>query len=1018
MNEDPTPKKLDLNAINEKLKGKKGPSYWRGLEEVAETEEFQQFIEDEFPNRRDIANLDRRTFLKFMGASIALAGVSGCRGMFLPVEKLVPYVIQPEEMVPGVPLYYSTTLPFMGYGFGVLCSQREGRPIKLEGNPTHPTSLGAINAIVEAEVLTFYDPDRLSNVLQGSNVSTWEQFAAESRKAMAEQAAKKGAGLRFLTGTITSPTLASQMADIQKQYPQSKWYSFDPLANDGEKKGSVLAFGKQYETRYDLTKAKVILSLDSDFLLKLPDSVRLQREWADGRRITGTTGTMNRVYSVTSAMTTTAATADHYFPVKPSDVHKVAAAIAAGLGVGSVPASCPLSAAIINGIVKDLQANPGAALVMAGEGQGPDLHALCFAINEKLGAIGQTVLIQEPVDYNSAPRVDQISALTAELKAGTVDSIFILGGNPVYDSPADLDFADALSKAKFKAYLSYYQTETSEYCDWTAPMSHPLESWGDLRSADGTISLIQPLIEPLYDSWSVYEFLSALTGPKADGYDILRDHYKSGPHKMDDDRFKESLYHGLIKNTTQPTLTPKVLPTAVTVPPPAGDGIEVRFQACGKIGDGSLANNGWLRELPDQITRVTWDNVIEISPAMAVRMNISSGNMLKLATKVGSIQGPAWVQPGQADGSVTLTLGYGRTAGGVVATAEDAGGYNCYPIRSTDAMGFLSGAQGVSMTNQGGDYRFANVQTHSAIEGRDILKVGTLEDLAKGEQGFKFPDEEDFNYDELNMYPKDVFRWDGPQWGMTIDLTTCTGCGACMTACQAENNVPVVGKDQVARAREMHWLRVDRYYGKRDDLSNANYEQANYLENPTVIFQPVMCVHCEKAPCEPVCPVAATVHSHDGLNQMVYNRCIGTRYCSDNCPYKVRRFNFLNYQYSQPNFDEVDRIPLLKLLSNPEVTVRSRGVMEKCTYCVQRISFARIEAKKAGLPIRDGEILTACQQACPTKTITFGNIADPKAAVTKLKSDPRSYKLLEELNTRPRTSHMARLRNPNPEILA
>ncbi len=1018
MNESTPEQKLDLEAISQKLKDKKGPAYWRSLEEVAKTAEFQKWVDDEFPNRRDLATIDRRSLLKFMGASLAMAGLAGCRGVFLPEEKLVAYVEQPEELLIGTPLFYSTTMPFMGYGFGVLCSQREGRPIKLEGNPRHPMSLGSINSMVEAEMLNFYDPDRLSNVIQQGNISTWEQFAETASDAIQAQVAKQGAGLRFLTGTVTSPTVAAQLNTLRSKFPQSKWYCYDPIDRDGERKGSMAVFGKQYETRLDLSKANVIVSLDSDFLLRRPDSVALARQWADGRRITGTDGTMNRLYAFSSRMTTTAATADHYWPVRPSELEIIASAIAAGLGVGQAPSSLPVDASIVSAIVKDLQQNQGSAVVIPGEEQTPNLHALCFAINEALGAFGKSVLIQEPVDYNPTPRVDQMTSLTNDLNQGLVDLIFIIGGNPAYDAPADLNFGSALGKAKVKIYLSMYETETSAVCDWTAPVSHPLEAWGDLRAHDGTISLTQPLMEPLYDSWSVIEFLSSLYGPKQEGYDILRDYYKQGPHKLDHNKFKVALYKGMLEETTQPTVVPKVNTASIQPVAISPAGTEVRFQSCGKILDGTYSNNGWLRELPDQITKGTWDNVIEISPAMAQQLNISSGNILKVSTQLGTVEGPAWIQPGQPNNAITMTLGYGRTAGGVVATADEATGYNAYVIRSSQSMGFLPASAGATIQNQGGDFRFANVQLHNGMENRDIVREGTMDEmkqaLAAGKKPFRFPNEEEIDLDDLNLYPKDVFRWDGPQWGMTIDLTTCTGCNACVTACQAENNIPVVGKDQVARGREMHWIRIDRYYGGNKTSS----PEADTLSAPPVVFQPVMCVQCEKAPCEPVCPVAATVHSHDGINQMVYNRCVGTRYCSDNCPYKVRRFNFLNYQMEQLQFQDIQKIPLLKLLNNPDVTVRSRGVMEKCNYCIQRISDARIEAKKAGLPIRDGSILTACQQACPTRTITFGNIADPEAKVAAMRKDPRSYLLLGDMNTRPRTSHMARLRNPNPEIVS
>jgi len=1016
---------IDLEAANLKLRGKRGEAYWRGLEEIAETEEFQKWIGDEFPNRRDLADLDRRTFLKYMGASLALAGLSGCRGLFMPEEQLVPYVKQPEEELIGKSLYYATTLPNKGYGFGVLCSQREGRPIKLEGNPTHPMSLGSIDHMTTAEMLNFYDPDRLDNVINQGNISTWEQFAEECQQAVAAQKAKKGSGLRFLTENATSPLVASQIQSLLKEFPLAKWHVYDPTDCDGSRMGTAQVCGKVLDVRYDLSKANVIVALDSDFMLRRPDSVLMARQWADGRRIVGTDGTVNRLYSIESSLTITGSTADHRWPVRPSQIHLVAAEIASNFGIVPKPTESPLPDVVLQSVINDLKANPGNSVVIPGEGQTPAVHALCLAINQALGAIGKSVIVTEPVDFLPVSRLQSLVDLTNDLNQDKVDALFILGGNPVYSSPVDLNFGAALRKAKFTVHLALSQNETGVTCDWTAPMSHPLEAWGDMRAVDGTISLAQPLILPLHGAWSVPEFLSSLTGDMKPGQELLKSHYSNAPHKLDDDGFKKVLYAGFIEGSDQKPLANVAINSAALTAPSLSNlnSIELKFTPCGKIWDGSFTNNGWLRELPDHITKYTWDNILEISPAMAKRMSIDNGNMLQIGTKNGQIIGPAVIQPGQPDGSITMTLGYGRTVGGVVALADDCLGYNANLLRTSTSLGFLADSDGATITNQGGDYRFACVQLHWGMEGREIIRQGTLDDmkasLAQGKKPFRFPEEEELNLTDLNLYPATVFNWNGEAWGMTIDLTTCTGCNACVTACQAENNISVVGKDQVARAREMHWIRIDRYYGGTYAVDNENdtkYTDVDLLANPPVVFQPIMCVMCEKAPCEPVCPVAATVHSHDGLNQMVYNRCIGTRYCSDNCPYKVRRFNFMNYSATQLQFRDVQKIPLLKLLNNPEVTVRSRGVMEKCTYCVERISDARIEAKKAGLPIKDGAIVTACQQACPTKTITFGNISDKKAKVTALRQDPRSYLLLEDLNTRPRTSHMARLRNPNPEI--
>lgn len=1023
-NENPAPKRpmLDLDAVNAKLRGKRGPAYWRSLEEVAETPEFQAWIDDEFPNRRDLAGLQRRDFLKFMGASLALAGVAGCRGVFLPEEKLVPYVKQPEEMTIGKPLYYASAVPIRGYGMGVLVEQREGRPIKLEGNPEHPMSVGALDSQTQAQILNFYDPDRLANVINAGNISTVEQFAQVARDALSAQKAKQGAGLRILTETVTSPLLAAQIGEFLASYPQAKWHVYDAADGDSARIASEAAFGANYAAHYNLKPAKVIVSLDSDFLQGRPDSVVLARQFADGRRQAATTGEMNRLYSIESSLTITGSTADHRWAVKPSEVVGFATALAAAVGVTVNAGTSSVPAAAVSAIAKDLQANPGASVVIPGENASPDVHVLAHAINAKLAAVGTTVSYTNPADFRPAHRDDaSLAALTNALNQKLVDTIIIVGGNPVYNAPADLKFGDALTQhAAFKVHVSEYENETGQLCDWTVPMAHALESWSDLRAWDGTVSLIQPIIAPIHgdEVLSCHEVFSLLAGARKQGYDLLHDFYTEGPAKLDEKAFRRALHGGVIPGTAAKSVpAPTVNPSALSAiaPKPAAD-TEVKFVLCPKVVDGRFSNNGWLRELPHPITKVTWDNVIEISPAMAQRSKIASGNILKLAVNGAEIQGPAWVQPGQPDGSVTVTLGYGRTNGGAVATTTeaDALGYNAFPLRTTTSLSSASSAQ---ISNQGGDYRFANVQMHHAMQGRDIVRATTLEELKKkGPEAYKFSDEEEHSWKENTMYPEEVFEWNGEQWAMTIDLNLCTGCNACVTACQAENNIPVVGKDQVARGREMHWIRIDRYYGANERVDED--ETASDLANPSVVYQPVMCLHCEKAPCEPVCPVAATVHSHDGLNQMVYNRCVGTRYCSDNCPYKVRRFNFLNYTDNQTQFAEQEKIPLLRLLNNPEVTVRGRGVMEKCTYCVQRISDARIEAKKANLPIPDGGVITACQQACPTKAIIFGNKADAKSAVSKSLADKRSYMLLEDLNTRPRTQHLARLRNPNPEITA
>jgi molybdopterin-containing oxidoreductase family iron-sulfur binding subunit len=1014
--------KLDLVQINTKLQGKQGPAYWRSLEEIADTEEFQTWVEDEFPNRKDLAGLDRRSFLKFMGASMALAGLSGCRSVFMPEEKLVPYVHQPEEMVIGKPLYYATAMPLMGYGLGVLVEQREGRPIKLEGNPQHSTSLGSLDSITQSQILNLYDPDRLSGVLNLGNPSSWEQFARIYGQAMQAQAPKQGAGLRILTGTVVSPTVAAQIGQLKSLYPAMKWHAYDAINQDEVRNGTMKAFGQVVDVHYNLKDAKVIVALDSNFLTDRPESLRLAREYADGRRIIGAEGSMNRLYSIESNLTITGATADHRWPVKPSQVLSVVQAIAAAIGLEGAPTSA-VSPKVISAIAKDLLANPGASAVIAGTNQSADVQALVLAINAKLGNLGKTVVTTVPVEASPLGHTASLVELAGDLNKGLVDAVIVFGTNPVHTAPADLKFGEALAKAKFKAFFGLYDDETSRACDWSLPAAHALESWGDTRAVDGTVSLMQPITYPIHgeDCLSEIEFLSVLLGGRKQGYDLLREHYQTGLLSLDEKAFRKVLHDGVVPDSAAKPVTVNVLPAATqTTPVKASAGLELKFVQCPKIYDGQYVNNGWLRELPHQITKVTWDNVAEISAATANKLHIQTGNLLEISVAGATVTAPAYIQPGQPDDAITLTLGYGRTAGGSVAITEEARGYDAYILRRADGLAYTGSS--VEVKNTGGDFRFANVQHHFAMEGRDIVRTGTLAELAeafkKQEPAFRFRDESKEREELPSMYPDKIFDYDGPQWGMTIDLSLCTGCNACVTACQAENNIPVVGKDQVARGREMHWIRIDRYYGPNEMEEEKALNDFAQIANPTVVFQPVMCVHCEKAPCEPVCPVAATVHSHEGLNQMVYNRCVGTRYCSDNCPYKVRKFNFLNYTDNQLQFKEHERIPLLRMLNNPDVTVRGRGVMEKCTYCVQRIAEARIESKKSGIDIPDGGIVTACQQACPTQAIMFGDVGKGNSKVSRLRRDPRSYLLLEDLNTKPRTSHLARLRNPNPEITA
>jgi len=1030
--------RLDLDAVRAKLAGKKGAHYWRSLEQVAETPEFEAWLADEFPNRRSIADIDRRSLLKVMGASLALAGLSGCRGYFMPEEKIVPYVNQPEEMVIGKPLYYATAFTHAGYAYGALVKQNEGRPTKIEGNPDHPANRGAANVQMQASILSLYDPDRAQSVLSNGELSTWEDFLKVVRKDLADQKKTGGAGFRLLTGTVTSPTLQAQIQELMRDFPRMTWHVYEPFGQDNSHAGMQMAYGQPLAPIYDFSKVKVVVSLDSDFLLQQPGSLRYAADFIEARRVKNGDVAMNRLYTIETTTSITGAMSDHRWGVKPSDLLRVAAALH-----GAVTGAAPEKGSVpVDAIARDLVANRGAAVVVPGEFAPPEVHAACAAINASIGApvslvrrfdipLGQTT-------GNVAPPTGPqgLKELVDALNAKQVQVLMIAGGNPVYDAPADYNFRAAMANAPRRIRYGYYVDETSKECDWHLPATHFLEEWSDTRAFDGTVSIVQPLTMPLFEGRSIHEVLDAIAGRPQPGLARVQSTWRGASGADFDKRWREWLHQGVIPNTAATPVTAGSTSTFTPAAPATnGGGLEVNFRPDPHLHDGRYSNNGWLMEYPRPIIQVTWDNVALMSPKTAQDLNVRSEDKVELQLRGATVQAPAWISPGQPDGVVTLYAGYGRQNAGSVA---EGAGFNVYPMRTSGAMYYDSGLQVKSV---GGVWPVACTQIHHQMEGRDIVRIGTMDEFRRDKSLYRA--EEKLDHEEIreqNMYPDEIFNAnDIPQWGMTIDMHACIGCNACGVACVAENNIPVVGKEQVKRGREMHWLRIDRYYTVNDAASEKAVREDNIglqdpIANPMTVFQPMMCVHCEKAPCEPVCPVAATVHSHEGLNQMIYNRCVGTRYCSNNCPYKVRRFNYLNYSDNQPQFANLDfstglawapapihspkehGIELLRMLSNPDVTVRGRGVMEKCTYCTQRISQTRIEAKKQGRNIADGEIITACQQACPTNAIVFGNIADPNSKVSQMKRDPRNYMLLEEEQTRPRTSYLGRITNPNKEI--
>jgi len=1022
---------MDLATVRAKLQSKTGKQYWRTLEELSGDPEFTELLQREFPRQAPSEwddGVDRRDFLKLMAASLAFAGLGGCGRT--PEQVLVPYVKQPEGLTLGRPQFYATAMPFGADAIGLLVESHEGRPTKIEGNPDHPSSLGATNVFAQASVLNLYDPDRAQTLTKFGEIQTWSLFVESAQAIAATMKGSNGAGFRILTGLITSPTLAAQIQSLLTLFPKAKWHQWEPAVGDGTREGAKLAFGSYLNTVYRPEKADVILSLDSDFLGSGPGHIRYAREFSRRRKLNGPDDTMNRLYVVEPTPSVTGATADHRLPLRASEVELFARALAAKLGLGGSGAAPTDAEKWLDAVAKDLQKHKGASLVVAGEHQPAEVHALAHAINAALGNVGTTLYYTESVEAHPVNNLDSLRDLCADIEAGKVETLLILGVNPVYAAPHDFDFASKIKfdsktnskKIKYTIYVGSHFDETAELCDWHVAESHYLETWGDARAFDGTLSVIQPLIAPLYHTHSAREVLAAFGDkPGISDYDFLRDHLKAANPSAEFEKFwRKTLNDGLVAGSAFASVSPSLkfstagLPAAKTA---AADDIEFIFRPDPCVYDGRFANNGWLQELPKPVTKLTWDNAALVSPKTGEKFSLTHdiaarggehgkvySNVIDISLSSSKVTAAAWRVPGQADGTIVLPLGYGRKKAGYTGTNK---GFNAYAVRTSDALWTVS-ASASAIKKTGEDYPLACTQYHFNMEGRQILATGTLEGYRKNPN---FANEHaELPPKELSLYKGEAeFPYDRDKWAMAIDLNKCNGCNACVVACQSENNIPVVGKDQVMRGREMHWIRIDRYY--ETPAKSAAHDPASYDEslfNPPTFFQPVPCQQCENAPCEQVCPVGATVHSAEGLNDMVYNRCVGTRYCSNNCPYKVRRFNFLRFQDWET--------PQLKLLRNPEVTVRSRGVMEKCTYCVQRINNARIDAEKSNAPIHDGAIVTACEQACPTEAIVFGNANDKDSRVAKLKAQQRNYTLLGELNARPRTTYLAAVRNPNPEL--
>jgi MoCo/4Fe-4S cofactor protein with predicted Tat translocation signal len=1005
-------KPMTLDQVRAELKGVKGRKFWRSLDELADTPEFRAALEQEFPGSAQewIDPVSRRGFLKLMGASMALAGLAGCTKQ--PDEPIYPYVKAPEDLVLGKPMYFATAHPFPTGAVPLLAKSSEFRPIKLDGNPEHAYNQGGSDPYSQGSLLALYDPDRSQHPMYRGEAREWEEFREAFRAKVAST--QDGAGIYFLSATITSPTLARQWSEVEKAYPKATLVQYEPAVA-----GSALERGSNVQ--YDLSATDVIVSLDADFLsgASYPGFHKLVRDYADRRR--KPESGMNRLYTIEGSPSTTGFKAEHRLGLRASEIPAFAAALAAAVGASGVSASAYAwsdeQQKFLAALAKDLKANAGKSAVIPGIYQDASVTALALAINNALGNVGKTVFVSaEPAIPLPSDQLGDIKALATDLQAGKVDWLVILNSNPIYDAPADLNFADAFNKANIVAHLGSHVDETGQIAHWHIPAAHYLESWSDARAYDGTVSVVQPLIDPLYSGHTAHEFFQALLdNPMVSAYDAVRQTWqatitKNAPGGDFEFGWRKALHDGWIANTayTRSASAPAGFRGQVPAPTPK-DSVEIIFRPDPTIYDGRFSNVGWLQELPKPVTSLSWDNAAIVSGAMLTRMGLEEQDIVELSVGGGRVKAPVIVAPGHPENSVTVYLGYGREFAGRVGSGQ---GFNAYVLRNTWAPLYATGAirkvegrWGVAITKSHyQDHRAKfllgegtgdnSLEGDEALGPRGIIRCATLDEF-KANPDFAH---EGVRYDTPNMGTSLFPNWTYNEpyaWAMSIDMNSCTGCNACIVSCYAENNIAVVGKQEVRIGRCMQWLRIDTYY--EGDLAT-----------PRAHFQPMACQQCENAPCEEVCPVGATIHTPEGLNIMVYNRCVGTRYCSNNCPYKVRRFNFLLFSdYETPS---------LALMRNPDVTVRSRGVMEKCSYCVQRIQEAKIEADKENRLVKDGEIITACQQACPAKAIVFGNINDRQSRVAQLRAMQRSYQLVADINTRPRTTYVAEVLNPNAEL--
>jgi MoCo/4Fe-4S cofactor protein with predicted Tat translocation signal len=1007
---------LTLEAARAKLAGQTGKKYWRSVDELADTPAFREAVQREFPNQAAewVDPVSRRGFLKVMSASLALAGLAGCTKQ--PDEPIYPYVKEPEDLVLGRPVYFATAMPFNTGAVPLLVKSDAYRPIKLDGNPEHPVNRGSSDPLSQGALLDLYDPDRSQRVTYRGEVREFAAFLAAFRAMLSDKKASGGAGIYILSDTVTSPTLAAQWKTAQQNYPNAKWLQWDPVNRDSAYSASKTAFGDYYDAQYRLQEADVIVSLDADFLSSIthPGFLRLAADYAGRRKLEDANAAMNRLYAVESVSTTTGFKAEHRLAIRAVDIAPFAAALAAAVGAGGSGAQPPSGPAgkFLTALAADLKANAGKCVVIPGEQQSPEVHLAAIAINQALGNVGKTVVYTDTVNPMPSIQGQDIVNLVNDMKAGKVEWLVILNANPVYSAPVDLQFDQLMNKVKHTVHLGSHFNETAVVAEWHINGTHFLENWSDTRAYDGTATVIQPMIDPLYGGKSAHDVVqSMLNDPDTSPYDAVRKTWQANLGPDAEHGWRKILHDGMVAGSAfQPkTVSAKAGDLAVTAPAEQSGTVEVIFRPDPNIYDGRYANVGWLQEIPKPVTSMSWDNAALMSYPTLAKFGLAEQDVVAIKSNGNTVLAPVLAVPGHADGSVTVYLGYGRQNGGRVAGGL---GFNAYAIRTSNALLFAPGA---TMTKTGKTFEFAVTKSHytdhrsleaggdgsgtHSLEGneaatRGIIRYATLDEF-KENPNFAHEEEKEPEDPEPDTSMFNNWRYDKNAWGMAIDMNSCVGCNACVVSCYAENNIAVVGRHNTMTGRIMQWIRIDTYF-------------EGDLDAPKAHFQPMTCQQCENAPCEQVCPVGATVHSTEGLNVMVYNRCVGTRYCSNNCPYKVRRFNFLLFS----DFETES----LKLMRNPDVTVRSRGVMEKCSYCVQRITAAKIAADKENREIRDGEVVTACQQACPTGAIVFGNINDKASKVRKLKLQQRNYGVLADLNTRPRTTYIAEVFNPNPEL--